>query len=137
MNTGYTGSLGDGREVYIPHWPVTVSLENLTKAGKILGASNIVNIAKPDTAAVIVALMSTEESEQAAALIRHFCCQARIDGERITHESYNEQFAGDGLTEAAELFSLVVHAQYSDFFERGLAKALSQALTQGKQKEES
>jgi len=118
---GYKGNLKDGREIYIPYWPVDVSLENLGKAGKFLGVENLIRISTPDIPAVILALTTTEDAGSTAALIRHFVCEARVDGDRITSANYDTHYKGN-LVLVAEVFSLVVHAQYSDFFVSGLAK---------------
>ena len=122
---GYKGKLNDGREIYIPTWAVDVALENVTLAGKYLGIENVINIAELNTAAVIVAIMSAKEPKLTVGLIKHFVCTVRIEGSKILPETLNEMFEGD-LKSIAEIFSHVVHSQYSDFFELGLAKENSQ-----------
>jgi len=118
---GYTAKIKDGREIYIPSWPVDVALENLSMAGKYLGADNIINISELNVAAVIVAIMNAENPAKATSLVNNFVCHVRIAGDKILPETINEQFADD-LKVIAELFAHVIHAQYSDFFEYGLAK---------------
>jgi len=122
---GYKATLRDGRDIYIPNWPVDVALENLTKAGKYLGTDNIIEIAYINIPAVIVAIMGAEDPKQCAALVRHFICQVRIDGSKIDATSIDEMFSGN-LGHIAELFAHVVHSQYHDFFESGLVKEPSQ-----------
>jgi hypothetical protein len=124
-NKEYRNSLKDGREIYIPHWPVDVSLENLTKAGKILGTENIIRIAELNIPASIVAVMNCENPAVASALVKHFVCQVRIEGKKIDTTTINNMFAGD-LHGVIELFTHVIHSQYSDFFSLGLAKVASQ-----------
>ena len=121
---GYTAKIRDGREIYIPYWPVDVSLENLAKAGKYLGSSNLVAISELNIPAVIVAIMDSKEPNQSAALIKHFICQVRIDGAKIESGSIDSMFVGD-LKTVAELFAHVIAAQYADFFASGLAKEVS------------
>lgn len=121
----YKRTLKSGREIYIPNWSVDVALENLTQAGKVLGSENIINISTLNIPAVVVAVLGAEQPKLASALIKHFVCQVRIDGEKITTDTINEMFEGDLYT-IAELFAHVIHSQYADFFELGLAKDDSQ-----------
>ncbi len=122
---GYKAKISDGRDIFIPTWPVDVALENLTKAGKYLGADNVIKIAYLNISAVIVAIMKAEEPKQCAALVKHFICQVRIDGSKIESNTIDEMFGGN-LGFIAELFAHVIHSQYHDFFESGLVKELSQ-----------
>lgn len=122
---GYTAVLKDGREIYIPNWPINVALENLTLAGKYLGSEHIINIADRNLASVIVAITESKEPKQAAKLVEHFVCQTRIEGNKITSDNIDSMFEGK-LAIVAEIFSHVVHSQYSDFFELGLVKEVSQ-----------
>jgi len=117
----YKATLKDGRSIFIPSWPVDVALENLTQAGKVLGSENIINISTINIPAVIVAVMNCEDPKTTSALIRHFICQVRIEGDKISPETINNMFEGSLFT-VAELFAHVIHSQYSDFFELGLAK---------------
>ena len=121
----YKKKISDGREIYIPTWSVTVALENLTKAGKVLGAENIINIAELNHAASIVALMNAENPELATRLVKHFISQVRIDGSKITPETIDSMFEGK-LELILELFTHTIHSQYSNFFNLGLAKEVSQ-----------
>lgn len=121
----YKAELRDGREISIPSWSPSVALENLTKAGKYLGANEIVSISSLDIRAVIIAIMNAAEPAQVAAIMKHFVCTARLDGKRIIPEDYDGLFGGD-LAILSEVFAHVIHSQYSDFFERGLAKEPSQ-----------
>lgn len=123
---GYRGKLEDGRDIYIPNWPVDVALENLNLAGKVLGVEQVVNISALNVPAVIVAIMGSDDHKRCSALVKHFICQVRIDGDKITPETINQKFEGD-LHSVAELFTHVIHSQYHRFFESGLAKANSPA----------
>ena len=123
--SGYSGTTKDGREVYIPHWPVDVAVKNLSKAGQFIGAENLIRIAEINIPAVILAIATSEDAINVAGLVKHFVCEARLDGDKITPTTYDSKFEGD-LKTVAELFALVVHAQYHDFFESGLAKEPSQ-----------
>jgi hypothetical protein len=120
----YTATLEDMREIYIPHWPVDVSLENLAKAGQILGTNSVIAIAELNIPAVIVAIMETKEPAKAASLIKHFICQVRIGGDKLLPAQVDEYFEGD-LKSVAEIFAHVIAAQYADFFASGLAKVHS------------
>jgi len=124
-NKDYSAKLRDGRNIYIPSWPVDVALENLTLAGKMLGTENIINIAALNIPSVIVAIMGAEDAKQAAALVKHFICQVRIEGSKIEPATINNMFEGE-LSTITELFAHVIHSQYNNFFELGLAKADSQ-----------
>ena len=121
----YEARLRDGRSIFIPSWPIDVALENLTKAGKYLGTENIINISAINVPAVVVAIMSASDPAQAAALIKHFLCTVRIEGDKILPETINAMFEGD-LSSVTEIFAHIIHAQYHDFFESGLAKVASQ-----------
>jgi hypothetical protein len=126
MSSGYSGKLKDLREIYVPHWPVDVSLENLTKAGQYLGTESMIFISELNIPAVVVAISESKDPEGCAALIKHFVCNASLEGDKITPSSFDEIFKGK-LHVVAEIFAHVVHAQYADFFEQGLAKEPSQA----------
>jgi len=118
---GYAAKLKDGREIYIPSWPVDVALENLASAGKYLGSENVINISELNMASVIVAIMKSEVPAKTAELVAHFVCSVRIDGSKIEPATVNTMFADD-LKGVAEMFAHVIHAQYADFFESGLVK---------------
>ena len=122
---GYTATIKDGREIFIPAWPVNVALENLTMAGKYLGTERVINISELNIAAVIYAIAESPEPKEAANLVEHFVCQARIAGEKIEPTTINTMFTDD-LKAIAEIFAHVVHSQYADFFVSGLAKENSQ-----------
>lgn len=122
--SGFSGKLEDGREVYVPHWPASVSLENLAKAGQYLGADNLINISEINKAAVILSIMKAEDPKEVTGIIKHFCCSARIDGEKLLPADFDKTFSGN-LGMVSELFAIVVHAQYHDFFDLGSAKAPS------------
>ena len=62
----YTATLKDMREIYIPSWPVDVALENLAKAGQILGTHNVIAMSEINTTAVSVALMDTKEPQHSS-----------------------------------------------------------------------
>jgi hypothetical protein len=125
MKEAYRNTLNDGREIYIPNWPVDVALENLTKVGKLLGTNCVIKIAELNVPASIVAVMECDNPTLASAMIKHFVCQVRIDGSKITADTINNMFGGD-LHGVIELFTHVIHSQYSDFFDLGLARASSQ-----------
>jgi len=118
---GYTAKIKDGREIFIPAWPVNVALENLTMAGKYLGTTRVIDISELNVASVIFAIAESSEPKEAANLVEHFVCQARIAGEKIDPSTINTMFADD-LKTVAEIFAHVVHSQYADFFVSGLAK---------------
>lgn len=120
----YTATLRGGQEIYIPTWPVDVAIENLTRAGQYIGTSHIINIAELKMPSVILAIMDSKEPDQTASLIKHFVCQVRIDGKKIEPNSLDEMFAGE-LGLIAELFAHTIKAQYSSFFDYGLAKEAS------------
>ncbi len=121
MSELYKKRISDGREIFIPTWGVDVALENLTQAGKILGAEHVITISELNQAAAITALMGAENGKVAAALVKHFICQVRIDGSKIEPETINNMFEGQ-LAIVLELFTHVMHSQYSAFFDSGLAK---------------
>lgn len=122
--SGYKNTLNDGREIYIPTWPIDVALENLTRAGQQLGAENVINIAGLNMPAFIVAIMGAKDPKNAVSLVTHFVCQARVAGNKIEPGTIQAMFEDD-LAGVAELFTHVMHSQYSRFFELGLAKAVS------------
>ena len=123
--SGYSTEIKDGREIYIPSWAVNVQLENLTQASKVLGASNVINISEPNVASVTYAIMNAEDAKLTAKLIKHFVCHVRIEGDKITEENIDSYFEGQ-LSTVIELFAHVIHSQYADFFDSGLAKEASQ-----------
>lgn len=125
MKEAYRNTIKDGREIYIPNWPVDVALENLTKVGKVFGTSAVIKISELNVPAGIVAVMECTDPKLAAAMIKHFICQVRIDGHKISPDTINNMFSGE-LHSVIELFTHVLHSQYSDFFDLGLAKASSQ-----------
>ena len=76
-------------------------------------------------AAAMVAIMESKDSGQTAALIKHFVCTARMDGDKIEAQDYDEKFK-DNLAITIELFCHVVKAVYADFFALGLVEEVSQ-----------
>lgn len=122
---GYRANIKDGREIYIPHWPVNVALENLTQAGKYIGTQNIINISELNIPATIIAITTCKEPKIVSALVRDFICQVAIDGDRVTKETIDALFEGN-LYVVVELFAHTIHSQYADFFELGLPKVPSQ-----------
>tara|TARA_R110002096_G_scaffold25785_1_gene80190 strand:- start:57 stop:443 length:387 start_codon:yes stop_codon:yes gene_type:complete len=124
MKEPYKRKLINGSEIYIPNWAVDVALENLTQAGKVLGSEHVINISELNQAGAIVALMNAENPQLASRLVKHFICQVRIDGNKITPETINNMFDGQ-LDIVLELFTHVIHSQYADFFSSGLAKVVS------------
>lgn len=128
MKEAYRKTINDGREIYIPNWPVDVALENLTQVGKLFGTENVILISELNVPAAVVAVMNCSNPKLAAALIKHFVCQVRIDGNKIEPNTINSMFEGD-LHVVLELFTHVIHSQYASFFDLGLAKAPSQEQT--------
>lgn len=123
---GYNATLKDGREIFIPAWPVDVALENLTRAGQYIGPDAVIKISDLNIAAVIVAVMQSEDPNKTASLIKHFVCQVRIAGSKILPDQIDEMFnGGAGLGQVAEIFAHVICAQYKDFFAYGLAEVAS------------
>lgn len=125
MKESYTKTISDGREIYIPYWPVDVALENLTQVGKLLGTENVIRISELNIPAAVVAVMGCDNPKLASAMIKHFVCQVRIAGSKIETSTINSMFEGD-LHAVIELFTHVIHSQYADFFSLGLAKEVSQ-----------
>lgn len=121
----YKGHLKDGRPIYVPEWDIPTQLENLTKAGKYLGAERAITISEINVPAVITAIMESDQPKILSNLIAWFVCQARLDGSKIEPETINDMFAGE-LHVVAEIFAHVMHAQYYEFFRSGLAKEHSQ-----------
>ena len=127
MTDPYRKHIKDGREIYVPNWPCDVALQNLSQASKCFGDENIIKIAEMNIPAGIVALMGADDPAMAARLIKHFVCQVRIDGDKIEPDTLNSMFEGSkGLAVVMELFCHVMHSQFSDFFDLGLAKEPSQ-----------
>ena len=120
----YTATLRGGQEIYIPTWPVDVALINLTRAGQYIGTKHVINIAELKIPSVLVAIMESKDPDQTASLIKHFVCHVRIDGKKIEPNKLDEMFAGD-LGLVCEMFAHTIKAQYADFFDFGLAKAVS------------
>jgi len=126
---GYNATLKDGREIFIPSWPVDVALENLTRAGQYIGSEAIITISELNVAAVVVAIMKSTDPNKTASLIKHFVCQVRIAGSKIEPNQIDEMFTGgEGLGQVAEIFAHVIKAQYADFFAFGLAGEPSQEV---------
>ncbi len=124
MTEAYRKTIKDGREIYVPNWPVDVALENLAQAGKCFGNENVIRMAELNIPAAVVALMSSPDPKLAARLIKHYVCQVRIDGSKIEPETLNNMFEGK-LAVVMELFCHVMHSQFDDFFVLGLAKEAS------------
>jgi len=122
---GYKDTLSNGKDIFIPSWPVDIALENLAKAGQFIGTDRLVSIANKSVPDVIIAIANSEDPTNTAGLIKHFCCSARIGGEKVSPGDFDEIFKGS-LKDVAEIFSLVMHSQYHDFFESGLAEVSSQ-----------
>ena len=125
MAEGYSAVLSNGEEIYIPLWSPTVAIENLTMSGKYIGSDFMVAISDLDIMSVIVAITEAEDSKQTMSLIKNFVCSARIEGEKITPQTFDRKFEG-GLYKMTEIFAHVVKAQYKSFFDLGLQKVNSQ-----------
>ena len=121
MSEGYSTELTEGQEIYIPVWSPTVALANLTQVSKILRSALEDEIPGLEVPTAIISIMEAEDAEAAADIVKHFVMTARMDGHKITKNNYDELFAND-LYLAMEIFTHVIHSQYSDFFKRGLAK---------------
>ena len=120
----YSATLLNGQSIYIPSWPVQVQLENLTKAGKALGISEVVSMSENSIPSFIRAIMNCEDSNLAASLVKHFVCTVRMDGKKLTPDTIDDIFEGN-LSLMAEIFCHVMHSQYHSFFVSGLAEAVS------------
>jgi hypothetical protein len=118
---GYDGQLQSGDAIHIPSWPVDVALINLSQAGKAFGLDNLIEVSKLNPLATLVCVANSKEPDQTASLMSHFVTQCRIEGEKITPSQINSKFEGN-LALFAEVFAHVIKAQYSDFFDYGLAK---------------
>lgn len=123
---GYTAKLEDGREIYVPIWDATTGFTNLNTITEAIGIDNLVDISQDSVPTAIQALATASDSDRAAALLKHMVCEARIDGDKITQTTFDDKFVND-MYGAVEVFTHVLIAQYKAFFERGLAKANSQA----------
>lgn len=126
----YNGTLSDGRSIYIPSWSVKVQYENLTKACKMLGQDEVINISALNVPAAMLAVMGSEDGFDSTALVMFFCQQARIEGEKVILKDGGMELLLGGepmaMADVIEVFTHVMHSQYHDFFESGLAKAHSQ-----------
>jgi len=122
--SGYTATLKGGQEIYIPPWPASVALQNLTKAGEFIGTDNLLRISELNVPAVMLAIAESKNAAETAGLIKHFVCSARMDGEKIIDNNFDKQFEEDLLL-MCEIFAHVVKAVYGDFFVQGLAKEAS------------
>lgn len=121
----YNGFLKDGTEIYVPNWPVDAALMNLSSGGKYIGADNLLRIADLNIPAAILAITESDSPAETKDFIKHCVCHARIDGQKITPNNVNSLFE-ENLAKMIEIFTVVIHAQYSDFFVSGLVKANSQ-----------
>ena len=122
--SGYSAMLKSGKEIYIPKWPINTSVQNLTHVSNAFGTEAVINIATLNIPAVIVAIMSSTDPRLSTKILMDFVCEARIDSSKILPTNIDSLF-GDSLVEVAEIFAHVLHYQYSDFFESGLAKEAS------------
>lgn len=123
MSEDYHATLRGGQEIYIPSWSAKVQYKNMMQVCKYLGQANVVAISALDVPATVVALMGSDEPDVTTDLVLHFIQQARIDGSKIDLNKAEEL----GMTLIAELFTHVIHSQYADFFESGLARDTSQS----------
>jgi hypothetical protein len=99
-----------------------VAFENLTQAVKLLGQSNVIDIAtNKNIPLAMLAIMGAEDSKLATEMVLWFTQQARIDGSKITANSMDDL----GMHTIVELFAHVLYSQYNDFFVSGLAKEAS------------
>ena len=119
--SGYTADLADGQPIYIPLWSAKDQFGNLTQACKYLGQEEVINISTLNVPAAMLAVMGSDDAEAATQLVFHFVRQARVSAEKIDMEKIETL----GMALIIEIFTHVMHAQYADFFESGLAKAPS------------
>lgn len=124
--SGYTATLENGLDIYVPKWNATTGFTNLTNIVEILGIDNLVAIAQNSIPTTILALSTAKDANRAAAVLKHMVCEARVNGSKIQPQSFDEEY-GDKMYEAIEIFTHVMVAQFNDFFVRGLAKASSPA----------
>jgi hypothetical protein len=117
----YNANLKDGRAIFIPSWPVSVQYENLTTACKYLGQDNVIEISYKNIPAAMIAVMQAEKPKETTQMIMHFVQQTRMDGDKISANNVDEL----GMATIMELFVHVIHSQFNDFFESGLAKEAS------------
>ena len=118
--SNYSGSIKDGRAIYIPSWPAKVQFENLSMACKQLGQDNVINISDLNVPAAMIAVMNADDPKTATEMMFHFVKQARIDGDKLQDDFAVEAL---GMATIIELFTHVLHSQFNDFFVSGLAKA--------------
>jgi hypothetical protein len=121
----YTATLKDGSEIYVPTWNATVAYTNLTRCTEVIGIDALVNIAQDNVPAVVLALATAKDADIASQLLKHMVCEARMNGDKIMPNSFDETFK-DQMYKAAEIFNHVIMAQYKDFFVQGLEEANSQ-----------
>lgn len=122
---GYKAPLKNGKKIFIDNWPVEIALGNLTLASRVLGPDYVRQIADLDHKATIKAIVNAQDHKGTAEFIAHCVTCVVLDGVRITPELLDTQFEGK-LHEVAELFTHVIHSQYHDFFDYGLAEDNSQ-----------
>ena len=127
--SGYNATLATGQEIYIPNWSAKVQFENLTKACKVLGQDEVINLSALNVPAAMLAVMGSEDSADCTGMVMFFCQQARIAGEKVVlKDGGMELMLGGEIMDMAliiEVFTHVMHSQYHSFFESGLAKAAS------------
>ena len=116
--SGYHAQLKDKREIFIPDWSPKVGYENLTKACKVLGQEEVINISALNVPAAMLAVMGSDDAELSTRLVFHFVSQVRIENEKITEGDIHSM----SMAVIIELFTHVMHSQYNDFFESGLVK---------------
>ncbi len=120
----YTATLKDGSEIYVPQWNATVAYTNLTRCTEVIGIDALVNIAQDNVPAVVLALATAKDADIASQLLKHMVCEARMNGDKIMPNTFDELFKGR-IYMAAEIFNHVIIAQYKDFFVQGLEEANS------------
>lgn len=127
----YTATLADGRAIFIPSWSAKVQFENLTKACKILGQDEVITISALSVPAAMLAVMGSEDSTDCTGMVMFFSQQARIAGEKVILKDGGMELMLGGeemdMSLIIEVFTHVMHSQYNDFFESGLAKVASQS----------
>ena len=125
MEKKYHATIKDGREIYIPAWPVQTQIENLTTLCKYLSDGSVINIAELNFTATKHAIMNADNPMLVADMIKHLTCQVRVAGTKVTPETFDTFYDGK-LEVVVELFTHLVHSQYSTFFGLGEVKENSQ-----------
>lgn len=123
---GYKNTLKNGKPIYIRNWPVNVQFANLAHACDLWGNDEMVAIAKLDMKAAMRAAMNTKQPTKSADMMAQFVSTVALDGVSISQDKINTMFESN-MGQVLEIFAHVIHSQYNDFFDLGLAGEPSQA----------